>query len=253
MNWDEFLQSLAGSLPTGDKRTAVEQCIGEGDLLTACEIARKALRPDVFKGELLRHFAEKRFKPAPIHKDIVGIDSRIVITTNFDKIYEMEANTMLHGDILVKNYYDSDLADTLRRQQRCVLKIHGTIDTPDKTIFTRTDYASARITHRHFYRALEALFMTHTFVFLGASMRDPDLRLILEDYAYRYGGTRPHFMVMPSGSPVPPVLEVLEESMNLRTICYDPALNHAELATGISELKNLVETERATLRNTLNW
>ena len=253
MNWDEFLRNIALKITLDDQRVAVEQCIGDGDLLTACEVARKALRRDIFTQELLHQFASKRFQPSQVHRDLVDIDSRIVLTTNFDKLYEMQANVQLHGDVLVKNYYDSDLGDTFRRQQRSVLKVHGTIDAADKTIFTRTDYASARTAHQHFYAALEALFITHTFVFLGASMRDPDIRLILEDYAYRYRAARPHYMVMPVGMPVGPVLEVLEESMNLRTIIYDPVNHHEELAQGLSELKNLVQLERDELTRTLDW
>jgi hypothetical protein len=253
VNWDEFLKVLATQVPAGDKRDAVTECITEGDLLTACEIARKALRADVFRGELLRQISEKRFQPATIHRDLVEIDSRIVLTTNFDKLYDMQANTTLHGDVLIKNYYDEDIADILRRPQRCVLKVHGTIDAPDRTIFTRSDYASARTKYQHFYHTLEALFVTHTFVFLGASMRDPDIRLILEDYAYRYASARPHFMVMPIGTTTGPVLDILEESMGLRTIPYDPTNHHAELAQGIAELKSLVNAERALLRNTADW
>lgn len=253
MNWDEFLKNIALQITSGEQRSAVEQCILDGDLLTACEIARKALRKDIFTQELLNQFASKRFQPSQVHRDLVDLDSWIVLTTNFDKLYEMQASVQLHGDVLVKNYYDSDLGDILRRQQRSVLKVHGTIDAPDRTVFTRTDYANARTAYQHFYCALEALFITHTFVFLGASMRDPDIRLILEDYAYRYRVARPHYMVMPAGMPVGPVLEVLEESMNLRTIVYDSANHHAELAQGLSDLKKLVQLERDELTRTLNW
>ena len=253
MNWDEFLNWIATRIVAVDKRRAVEQCIRDSDLLTACEVARMALRRDVFTEELISQFVAKRFEPSQVHRDIVGIDSRIVLTTNFDKLYETEANNQLRGDILVKNYYDQDLGDVLRRQQRSVLKVHGTIDAPDRTIFTRTDYANARTAYQHFYSVLEALFSTHTFVFLGASMRDPDIRLILEDYAYRYKVCRPHYMVMPTGFYEAAVLDVLEESMNLRTIQYDPANNHADLAQGISELKVLVQLEREELTKTLDW
>lgn len=253
MDWDQFIRYLAARVPAGDERDVIETCIKDGDLLTACEIARKALRPDVFKGELLSEFAAKRFNPSSVHDDIIALDSRIVITTNFDKIYDSQANMKLRGDVLVKNYYDTDLADILRRPQRCILKVHGTIDSPDRAIFTRSEYAKARTEFGHFYRLLEALFLTHTFIFIGASMRDPDFRLLLEDLTYRYSGSRPHFVIKAKGAEHPRVLEVMEGSMNLRSVEYDPSNYHKELAESLSELKDLVDDRRESLTKNTDW
>ncbi|WP_130617425.1 SIR2 family protein [Dyella amyloliquefaciens] len=251
-DWLEFLQGLANDID-GEERAAVDQCIANGDLLTACEVARDALRVAAFESRLLAAFSEKRFRPSPVHTDLVEIDSRIVLTTNFDKIYENAANSILHGDILVKTYLSEDLADIIRRQNRCILKVHGSIDSPREAILTRTDYARMRSKHADFYRILDALFMTHTFVFLGASMTDPDVRLLLEDYARRYPGTRPHYVVSPAGATPAPIVKVIESSMNLRTISYNPQDNHRELSEGIAQLKNLVNESRSGLLTTMNW
>jgi hypothetical protein len=253
MDWTEFLRHLANQVTDRVAADAINECVSGGDLLTACEIARTALRPANFRTELLRCFSERRFQPAKIHENLVGIDSRIVLTTNVDKLYDMAANTILHGDVIVKSHTDNDVADVIRRQNRCVIKIHGTIDAPGNTIFTRLDYADARNKHAHFYRVIDALFMTHTFLFLGASMRDPDMALILEDYALRYHGVRPHYVVMPAGTVSAPVLNVLEQSMNLQAIPYDSANNHLELNQGVESLKALVDQARATLLETMNW
>jgi hypothetical protein len=134
-----------------------------------------------------------------------------------------------------------------------LIKVHGTVDSPTGTVFTRADYAKARVSHANFYRVIDALFTTHTFLFLGASMKDPDMTLLLEDYALRHRGTRPHYVVMPDGGMSAPVLQVAEESMNLQTIRYDPANNHEALHTGIKELKALVESARAQLLETMDW
>ncbi|WP_080757408.1 SIR2 family protein [Burkholderia gladioli] len=253
MDWMQFLNFLAEQVNDLVAKEAITDCISKGDLLTACEIARTALRPQTFRTHLLRSFAERRFQVAPIHEDLVAIDSRIVLTTNVDKIYEMAAMSFLHGDILVKSYTDDDVADVVRRQNRCLIKVHGTVDSPLGTVFTRSDYAKARVSHADFYRVIDALFTTHTFLFLGASMKDPDMTLLLEDYALRHRGTRPHYVVMPDGGMSAPVLRVVEESMNLQTISYDPANNHEALQTGIKELKALVDVARAQLLETMDW
>lgn len=252
-DWVEYLRSLAALITDASKRTEVEQSIAEWDLLTACELARVHLKNDIFKRQLLAEYSDKAFEPAEIHDSIIKIDSRYVLTTNFEKLYENRANQVQQNTVIVKNYYDPDVADVFRRSQRAVLKIHGTIDSPDQTIFTRSSYAKARIEYAHFYRLLDALFTTHTFVFLGASMRDPDLQMVMEDHAYRFEGSRPHFMVMPRGSVRQSVIDVMEESMNLRALLYDSSNNHQELGESLKALAPLVEDERTRLTQTRNW
>ncbi|MDY7232504.1 SIR2 family protein [Hyalangium rubrum] len=252
-DWKEFLLHLAAQLPAGPQQDAVNLAISESDLLTACDLAKRYLRSDVFKKVVLAEYSDKRFQPAQIHDDIVALDSRFVVTTNFDKLYENRANQIQQNTVIVKNYYDTDVADVLRRDQRVVLKVHGSIDSVDRTVFTRSSYAQARNAHGGFYRMLGALFLTHTFIFLGASMRDPDIQLVLEDHAYKFPGSRPHYVVMPSGSVSQGVLEIMEESMNLRPILYDPTGHHAELAASLKALLAPVEDERERLTKTLDW
>lgn len=252
-DWKEFLRHLADSVPDATKKAETVKCLEDGDLLTACELARRFLRQDVFKSALLHEYSSKGFKATEIHDHLVAIDSRFVLTTNFDRLYETYANHVQANTVRVKNYYDPDVADVFRRSDRVVLKIHGTIDTPDKTIFTRKDYAEARTHYYAFYRLLDALFVTHTYVFLGASMNDPDMRILLEDHAYRFPGTRPHYMVSPMGSISDSVLSIMEESMNIRAILYDPVDSHKQLSTSVGELASLVEQGRNELTRTTNW
>lgn len=252
MDWSEFLAHLSALVQDQHAREAINGCIQKDDLLTACEIARTSLQRQNFNTQLMACFLEKRFQPAEIHQNLVGIDSRVVLTTNIDKLYETSAISILHGDIIVKSHID-DIGDVIRRKNRCVIKVHGTIDRPEDTIFTRMDYASARTKYANFYRVIDALFMTHTFVFLGASMRDPDMALLLEDYARRHQGARPHYVVMPRNAMPSHVLKVLEESMKLQVIHYEPAEFHRELGEGILELKNQVDVAREGLLKTMNW
>jgi hypothetical protein len=251
--WSAYLAHLASRISNRDQAAEVLQCIKDADLLTACELAREYLSPSVFKTEMLQEFVGNAYRHAQIHDDLSSVDSRIVMTTNFDKLYENRANQLQSNTVIVKNYYDHDVADVFRRQDRVVIKVHGTIDNPDKTIFTRSQYALARRDYSHFYQLLRGLFITHTFVFLGASMRDPDMQLLLEDHAYRFEGARPHYMAMPNDSTRTGILRVLEETMNLRALVYDPANNHKELADSVADLVGKVETAREQIAKTAGW
>ena len=251
--WTDYLRHLASLVTDSAQQAEVKQCIEEADLLTACELCRKYLSPPVFKTEMLKEFSGNAYRPAKIHDDLSLVDSRLVMTTNFDKLYENRANQLQDNTVIVKNYYDKDVADVFRRQDRVVLKVHGTIDVPDETIFTRSQYALARRDYGHFYQLLRGLFVTHTFVFLGASMRDPDMQLLLEDHAYRFEGARPHYIVMPENSARTGTLRVLEDTMNLKALLYDPAHNHQQLAVSVAALVPLVEAAREEIASTAGW
>lgn len=253
LGWTDFLEHLASLISEVTHKAEVVQCIKDADLLTACELSRKYLSASVFKTEMLKEFSGNAYQPSKIHDDLSLVDSRLVMTTNFDKLYENRANQLQHNTVIVKNYYDKDVADVFRRQDRVVLKVHGTIDAPDSTIFTRSQYALARRDYGHFYRLLRGLFVTHTFVFLGASMRDPDMQLLLEDHAYRFEGARPHYMVMPENSARAGTLRVLEETMNLKALLYDPANNHQSLADSVAALVPKVEAAREEIAATAGW
>lgn len=251
--WADYLEHLASRIADKVQAAEVRQCIRDADLLTACELARKYLSPSSFKTEMLQEFSGNAYRHAKIHDDLSLVDSRLVMTSNLDKLYENRANQLQHNTVIVKNYYDKDVADVFRRQDRVVIKVHGTIDAPDGTIFTRSQYAIARRDYSHFYQLLRGLFVTHTFVFLGASMRDPDIQLLLEDNAYRFEGARPHYMAMPEDSARMGILRVLEETMNLKALVYDPANNHKALADSVAELVSKVEAEREQLAATAGW
>lgn len=252
-DWKEFIRFLASRVADASHGAEIRLCIEDADLLTACELARKYLRPDGFKTALLGEFVNKRFQPGGIHDALSAIDSRFVLTTNFDRFYETRANQLQQGTVLVKSYYDSDVADVFRRSERVVLKVHGTIDLPEQTIFTRSQYALARRAYPYFYQMLRGLFVTHTHVFLGASLRDPDIQLLLEDHAYRFEGARPHYIVMPRDAARAGTLSVIEETMNLRALLYDPTNNHEELSESLAELVTLVDGARSRLRETADW
>ena len=52
--WSEFLKYLASKVQDKEQKSEIMHCIGDGDLLTACELAREYLSDSIFKTEILR-------------------------------------------------------------------------------------------------------------------------------------------------------------------------------------------------------
>ena len=48
-------------------------------------------------------------------------------------------------------------------------------------IFTHKQYSNARCNYSSFYKLIDSLILTHTFIFLGCAIDDPDIELTLEN------------------------------------------------------------------------
>ena len=249
--WAEFLDICLQSY-TGSK-TNIKRLIKEKDYLTACEIIVEKIGKDAFNQIAENNFLTPGFNKHQIHEHIYKLDSRLVVTPNVDKIYDIYANQESRGTIVVKNYYDSDLASKIRSRNKLIIKIHGTIETPGLMIFTRKQYAEARYNYAAIYEILSALLITHTFIFLGAGYNDPDTRLLLEKYTFSYPQCRPHYMVTPKDSINDDVEKVLKENCNLELIKYNSNNYHQELVDSLADLVTRVDSERSNISSSQEW
>jgi len=251
-NWTQLLEEAAKQIPA-KVRTTVKRLLQSRDYLTACDIVKRHLGPDKYATFFTKEFLEPKFESAPVHDLIFSLDSRIVATPNIDKIYETFANHKAKGSIKTKHFYDDDVADAIRRSNRLVLKVHGTIDSPAKMIFTRAEYAAARIKHSEFYSIVDALLVTNTFLFLGCGLNDPDVRLLLENYAFRFENSRRHFITIADDAISDEEITSVADSMNLTFLKYKGTKNHRELVESIRDLLSKVDAERQKLANSLDW
>lgn len=222
--WVEVLKLGINRLPntiTKKQKGVVSKAIKNGDLLLACELLRKHLGADDYKDLLKSEFFDKHFLKATIHEEIEQLDSRIVVTPNFDQIYERYVHSIPGNDVVVVKYDDNNIADVIRSAHRLIIKSHGDITAGDDIIFTKADYAKARSEYAQFYSVLDALLLTHTFVFIGAGLNDPDIQLLLEDYTYRNKYKRKHFFITPKDSMSAEEFDIMENTLSLKFLKYD--------------------------------
>ena len=250
-SWRQFLDD--GIKRCGGPQTEMKRLLKNGDYLGCCQFIKYKLDHDwvPFVEETFLH---PQFGPNDLHRAIFSLDSSIVLTPNFDKIFDNYASAANTNLLKIKKYYEDDIPRVLRAggTQRLILKIHGCIDTPDKLIFTREDYANIRNEHANFYRAVDSLVFTNTFLFLGCGMSDPDLSLVLEQYARSFGAAPPHYVAL-SGKISDEYKRMLSKNYNLKILEYSSANNHKELLDSVQNLIGLVEDERAKLAVSTLW
>ncbi len=245
--WRALLEEAARQVG-GRRQKIIMNCIKRCDYLMACELVKIALGDDAFCDYLKKEFLTPGYLPADIHKDILGLYAPIVITPNFDKIYDVYVTSETAGTIPVLNHYSNSIIDYIRKGDQIVLKIHGTIDDPKKLIFTKKEYAKARNEYAPFYKLLEALILTKTFLFLGAGLNDPDIQLLLENYNFQYDSSRKHFFVIHDKEYSDDELEVYQSTLNLSFLKYDwnsRTKSHQDFLDSVNNLKQRVEAEKA--------
>lgn len=185
------------------------------------------------------------YEATDVHKAVEILDQKVVITTNFDSLYENLCRQGQGRDgYSVIRYYDDGLVARMRSPTRLIIKAHGCISEPEKTILTKSDFFNARSKHNGFFEALESVFLTHTILFIGYSVTDPEIQLILENNIITYPSANPHYATMSSGFH-PSILAAFKNTNNIDVLEYSPENDHAELIESLNNLCDLVEERRA--------
>lgn len=236
--WQDFLRDAAIRANISED---VKPYLDGRDYLTALDLIRSRSTRDQYAEIVKSEYLDPRYAEATIHEAIYKLDANIVLTPNFDKIYDVYASSKSRGTTTVKQYYDLDLARYIRGDRRVVVKIHGSVDSPENMIFGRRDYAEARVKHTWFYSLLRSLILTHTFLFIGCGTDDPDIRLLLEDVQFSAGYAREHYFLSAEGAITPGFKLILDNTMNLRVLeySYDPETrDHSDLTASLEVLAN---------------
>ena len=243
--WPQFLAEATALIHTPKHKKTIARLIKEKKFLLALQGIRDEANGADYRDLLNRNFNNPAFKESDLHRCILDLDSRIVITSNFDKIYDRYCTTGESADAFkVISYYSADLVDEIRSDVRLIIKAHGSIDDISKMIFTRAEYHRAKAQHPRFYDILKAIFLTHTAIFIGCSMEDPDVLLLLEDVKITASAEKPHYVLVKKGSQDFFSVSDWKKTYNICPLDYGPS--HASLVDDLRALQELVDKERAT-------
>ena len=152
---------------------------------------------------------------------------------------------MSEGLYTTCKYYETKLVSDLRSSKRLIVKIHGCVDDAERTILTRSEYYKLRRDQNRFFDVINALFLTHTILFVGYSIDDPDIQLILENSNITAQSSFPHYAIMQEAE-VSDKGWYLERIHNVKPITY-PTGQHDKVIEILTEVKEQVLRERSLL------
>ncbi|MDB5278798.1 MAG: hypothetical protein JWR61_3753 [Ferruginibacter sp.] len=241
--WSAFLQSLINLMADKTDLPTILDYKQKEKYLDAAEIIKKNISPADFSAFIREELVTPRYKPSKIHESILDIDPKIIITTNYDDIYDSFCRTgAAHEGYNVSKYYDSHIISDLRSPVRLIIKAHGCISDASQIVLTKSEYFRVRQKYASFYKVLDSLFLTHTILFLGYSLTDPDIQLVLENVNIAAPSAHPHYFV--TGNNINPAIKLANKSAyNIEFIEY-LAGNFEELNEGLIELSENVKEHR---------
>jgi hypothetical protein len=100
-----------------------------------------------------------------------------------------------------KGYKDEDVGYDVRTGTPVLLKIHGSVDSQQNLILTRSDYSAIRREGARSLEVFQALLLTKTSLFVDYSLSDPDIQLLLENNFGSRGDHGAHYLLCPKGMP----------------------------------------------------
>lgn len=132
-----------------------------------------------------------------------------IITTNYDKLLEnsREPNTRFYN-VIVR---DNDMLS--QSGTHYIIKMHGDIDEEDTIVLKENDYLEYSQSHVLIETYIKSLLIDHTFLFVGYSLNDYNLRLILSWINYFYkdncsvAGRPKNFLIQATNTRVKPYEE----------------------------------------------
>lgn len=236
-SWSEFLDKALQLVKDTKVRRPIKKLIKDSKLLIALQAIRDNCDATEYRDLLDTTFNNSNYKPSKVHSIINELDPRIVITTNFDKIYERFCLAPQGGSAAYKvlNYNATDFADEVRSDTRLIIKAHGTIDNITDMIFTRAQYHTAKREHPHFYEVLKAVLITNTVLFLGCGLEDPDIMLLLEDVRIAGRHEKPHYALTLKGTKNRFLIKDWKDTYNIQVFEYGPSYANIE-----AELQSLL-------------
>ena len=223
----------------------IRDLIGKEKFLDAAEIIVENISVANYTDYLRNILQLPKFSPSAIHEAVFRIDPKVVITTNYDDIYDnyCKLGASANGYNICR-HNETHLVSDLRSTYRSIVKAHGCISNIANTILTRSQFFEARLKYSNFYKILDSLFLTNTILFIGYSMTDPDIQLVLENSHISAIGSHPHYACL-ADNMNPTLKRVMHKTYNIELIEFQ-AGNFAQLETGLRDLANDVESYRLT-------
>ena len=125
--------------------------------------------------ELIKNTLKSDKDSNAIDDEIFQILPHHIITTNYDDL--LEKSKSLNSKLYTVVSQDSDLLS--KSDERYIVKMHGDFKNPETIVLKESDYLDYEQNHTMISTFIRSLLINHSFLFLGYSLNDYNLNLII--------------------------------------------------------------------------
>ncbi|MFW5890716.1 MAG: SIR2 family protein [bacterium] len=187
VNWKELLSDIAEELGLSVDK--------EEDLIELAQYHKnKHDNRNILNRKLIKEFT-KETDTNEIHTLLSQMEVTDYWTTNYDTLIEDEFKKQNYRVDVKGNVDDIPRKDI--KNHKTVYKMHGDISSPEKAILLKDDYETYADKWEAFSIAFKNALMQNTFLFLGFSFEDPNLKYILSRIKQLLSNNaRSHYCIM---------------------------------------------------------
>ena len=147
--------------------------------------------------EFLRRKFHETYLPNAINQLIIELNPEHIITTNYDHLIEDVKHPNVSNYTIIKN--DRDLLE--KKGRRYIIKMHGDISDIKNLVLKEDDYLTYSYSHEIIESYIKSLLFDKTFLFVGYSLNDNNLKLIMsyiDNYVKnnKINNRNPHYLVV---------------------------------------------------------
>lgn len=129
-------------------------------------------------GSTLRDEVASKLTPFEIHSLqhalLASLPSREAITTNFDRLFETASRIERRKLAVLPD-------DPSQTGGRWLLKLHGSIEAPEKIVLTRSDFLEMPKRHGALIGLVQGLLLMRHMMFVGYSLQDEDFHELIHE------------------------------------------------------------------------
>lgn len=237
-DWDQLMQLMVMRLEEAGRCDSAKiqqlRAMLKEDPPRYLEVAEEFSKAHTHDQDGYQTFLRRQLMPddlveSEIHKLILGIGFRGIVSYNFDMVFEKLLNK--EPPIVYP-----ELMDQVGHLQRSgfFAKIHGCISRPaSRLVLTRTSYDELR-RHPNYGRLVSTVLFAHKVLCVGFSLRDPDFQSIIADLKDHWGEHLPPLFALMRNPGEDVRTEWLKKGVDILT--YD---GHNEIKDFFSELATL--------------
>lgn len=244
--WDVLLDELITLAQdvahiSAHKTAELKQHIAESKYLLVAEELREILSSELQK-YIKKRFVDKSIHPTIVQQKVIQLRTKFIITTNYDTLLEnafIKVNGVMPNPLTYKDA--AAINNNFLTNETFILKAHGDArSAPNEIILTEQDYRNIIYMQRGYQSVLQVLFSTCHVLFLGASLKDPELNLML-GYIHNIfnGGGPTHYALIAQNAVTETERNRWFKDFNIQIITYDPHNSHVEVEEFLDELLTL--------------